>query len=220
MKNFYLFIFSFAISFCSCSQKSNHSNTNNKAAKNEIRAGGRCEDCSAIYDCPVAFGQLNETDTLPDFNEPGPKIKISGTIYHADGKTPAPDIVLYIYHTDQQGLYTKKKSADGRHGYIKGWVKTNEDGFYTFYTLVPASYPNSNNPRHIHPIIKEKGISEYWIDEFVFDNDPLLGDKERMSSNKVGGSGLLNPELKDGILQATRNIILGMNVIDYPKQSK
>lgn len=109
MKIFYILLLSFTISLCSCSQKSNNSNTSNKPANNEIQAGGRCEDCSAIYDCPVAFGHLNEIDTLPDFNDPGPKIKISGTIYRLDGKTPAPDIVLYIYHTDQQGLYTKKK---------------------------------------------------------------------------------------------------------------
>ena len=199
---------------------------NNKPAPNEIKVGGRCEGCEAIYESPVAFNQLKEVDTLPDFTEQGSKIEISGTIYLRDGKIPAKDIILYIYHTDQKGLYSKKENdpsyrQDGwgkRHGYIRGWVKTDTNGFYKFYTLVPASYPNSNNPKHIHPTIKEPGKSEYWIDEFVFDDDPLLPEAERTRTNPVGGGGVLKTAMKDGMLRATRNIILGLNVKDYPTQ--
>ncbi len=191
---------------------------NNKPAPNEIKVGGGCE---AIYESPVAFEQLNEVDTLPDFNEAGPTIEISGVIYHRDGKTPAKDVVLYVYHTDQKGNYSTKGKETGwgkRHGYIRGWVKTDANGFYQFYTLVPASYPNSNNPKHIHPTIKEPGKSEYWIDEFVFDDDPLLPEEERKRTHPVGGGGVLKTEMKDGMLRATRNIILGLNVRDYPTQ--
>ena len=47
-----------------------------------------------------------------------------------------------------------------RHGYIRGWMKTNEKGQYRFYTLKPASYPNSTAVKHIHPTIKEPGKNE------------------------------------------------------------
>ena len=80
----------------------------------------------------------------------------------------------------------------------------------------PASYPNSTNPKHIHPTIKEPGFSEYWIDEFLFDDDPLLPDSERNRAQPVGGNGVLKTIMKDGMLRATRNIILGLNVRDYP----
>jgi protocatechuate 3,4-dioxygenase beta subunit len=63
-------------------------------------------------------------------------------------------------------------------------------GEYKIYTLVPASYPNSSNPKHIHPTIKEPGFSEYWIDEFVFDDDPLLPASERNRTQPVGGNGV------------------------------
>ncbi|MBC7873597.1 MAG: intradiol ring-cleavage dioxygenase [Ferruginibacter sp.] len=231
MKSLHFLFLSFAISLYSCSQnspqpKSGSQGAINRPVSGEIKAGGSCEGCEAVYESPVLFEQLNETDTLPDFNEPGPKIEISGTIYKPDGKTPASDVIMYIYHTDQEGIYPKKGNdpsmrQDGwgmRHGYIRGWVKTNSNGFYKFYTLVPASYPNSSNPKHIHPTIKEPGISEYWIDEFVFDDDPLLPAKERTSTHPVDGSGVLKTEMKDGMLRATRNIILGLNVRDYPKQ--
>ena len=207
-------------SFTACSQ--NTSTKQDKPGNITQRVGGRCEDCEAIYECPVPFEQLNETDTLPDFNDPGPKIVISGIIYQADGKTPAADVALYVYHTDQKGIYPTKGNKTGwakRHGYIRGWIKTNAQGEYKFYTLVPASYPNSANPKHIHPIIKEPGKNEYWIDEFVFDDDPLLPEKERARAKPVGGRGVLKPSMKDGMLIVTRNIILGLNVAGYPTAS-
>jgi len=222
MRQVFLLLFLVLVVLQSCGQN----NTNSKSSKpakeaKEVRVGGGCEGCEAIYESPVAFEQLNEIDTLPDFNEPGPKIEIKGIIYKPDGKTPAPGIVLYVYHTDQKGLYSLKGNEKGwakRHGYIRGWIKTNEKGEYRFYTLVPASYPNTTNPKHIHPVIKEPGFSEYWIDEFLFADDPLLPDKEKNKAEPVGGNGVLKTEMKDGMLRATRNITLGLNVRDYPKQ--
>ena len=46
-------------------------------------------------------------------------------------------------------------------------------GFYKFYTLIPASYPNTTIVKHIHPTIKEPGKTAYWIDDFVFADDPF-----------------------------------------------
>lgn len=200
-----------------CSQPG--SQKQNKPATSQ-HVGGRCEGCEAVHESPIPFDQLTEVDTLPDFNEPGPKIEISGVIYQPDGKTPAAGVVLYVYHTDQKGVYAKKGNETGwakRHGYIRGWIKTNALGQYRFYTLVPASYPNSTNPKHIHPTIKEADKNEYWIDEFVFDDDPLLPEKERNKKNPVGGSGVLTTTMKDGILRAERNIVLGLNVASYPE---
>ncbi|MFI5128731.1 MAG: hypothetical protein ACHQFX_02020 [Chitinophagales bacterium] len=209
------------VSLAGCAQNSAKQKTSPQKDQKEIKVGGRCEGCEAIFESFVSFDKLNSVDTLPDFNETGPRIEISGTIYQPDGKTPAPGIILYVYHTDQKGLYSTKGNETGwgkRHGYIRGWMKTNERGEYKFYTLVPASYPNSTNPKHIHPTIKEPGKSEYWIDEFVFDDDPLLPEKERNRTKPVGGGGVLKTYTKDGMLRATRNIILGMNVADYPTQ--
>ena len=223
MKTFSVLIL-LIISLQACTQ--NGTTVKNQPVASDKKVGGNCEGCEAIYESPIPFSQLNEVDTLPDFNDAGPKIQISGIIYKSDGKTPAPGVVLYVYHTDQKGIYATKgneKGWDRRHGYIRGWIKTNEKGEYKIYTLVPASYPNTSNPKHIHPTIKEPGFSEYWIDEFVFDDDPLLPASERNRTNPVGGNGVLKTVpitigMKDGMLQSVRNITLGLNVKDYPKQ--
>lgn len=184
------------------------------------RVGGGCEGCEAIYESPIALNKLSWIDTLPDFNEPGPKMVISGIVYKPDGKTPAKDVVLYVYHTDQKGIYPTKGNEKGwgkRHGYIRGWVKTNEKGEYKFYTLRPASYPDRQAPQHIHPTIKEPGINEYWIDEYLFDDDPLLTANERSHQQQRGGGGIIKLQQKNGMLVGERNIVLGKNVPDYPR---
>jgi len=214
MKPLLLLLLFFSISLMGCSQV----NTKD-SQKNQVHVGGGCEGCEAIYESPVPLDQLNNIDTLPDFNDPGPKIEISGIIYERDGKTPAKDVVLYVYHTDQTGVYPTRGNEKGwgkRHGYIRGWIKTDKNGTYKFYTLVPASYPNSKNPKHIHPTIKEKDKNEYWIDEYLFDGDPYL-QYEKTERPPKGGNGIIKPVMKDGMLRATRNIILGLNVEDYPK---
>jgi protocatechuate 3,4-dioxygenase beta subunit len=182
------------------------------------RVGDGCEGCEVIFKSPVPFDRLNWIDTLPDFNEKGPRIVISGIVYKADGITPAPGVILYVYHTDQSGKYTNKYNEEGHaghNGYIKGWVKTNERGEYKFYTLKPAPYPGSRIPAHIHPVIKEPGKNEYWIDEYTFDDDPLLTEEERNKQHGRGGKGIIRLRQKNGILYGERNIILGKGIPNY-----
>ena len=184
------------------------------------KIGGGCEGCEVILTSPVPFDKLNWIDTLPDFNETGPKMILSGIIFKADGKTPAKDVVLYIYHTDQTGHYTNKyneKGMAGRQGYIKGWIKTNDKGEYKFYTLNPAPYPATNIPAHVHPTIKEPGKNEYYIDEYRFEDDPFLTESERKKQELRGGSGIIVLEKKGNILYGKRNIVLGLNIPGYPQ---
>ncbi len=205
-----ILIFLFSLTACSQDKKDN---------KLQKHIGGPCEGCEAVFESPVPLNKLTWIDTLPDFNEPGPKMMISGTIYKADGKTPAPGVVLFIYHTDQEGNYTNKFNEKGwavRQGYIRGWMKTNEKGQYRFYTLKPASYANSTTIQHIHPTIKEPGNNEYWIDEFIFDDDPFLTPGIRKGHQQRGGDGIIKLKNVNGILVGERNIYLGKNIPGYP----
>ncbi len=205
--------------FNSCGQSNPQQNL---PSENDIKVGGSCEGCEAIYESPIPFKDLKSVVTLPDYGEPGPKMEISGTIYKADGKTPAPGVVLYIYHTDQTGHYSPKGNSTGwgkRHGYIRGWVKTNAKGEYKFYTLRPAPYPGGKAVGHIHPVIKEPGKSDYWIDEFVFDDDPLVNAEYKNKMAKHGGNGVVQLHNENGILTGHRDIILGLNIPGYPKEN-
>lgn len=212
-----LMVFAIALMLTGCSQTNAKKPGNNDEKRAE--AGGGCEGCEAIYESTVPFEKLNAVDTLPDFYESGPKIGISGIVYQADGRTPAKDVVMYVYHTDQHGKYSTKGGETGwgkRNGYIRGWLKTDQNGFYKIYTLVPASYPDSRNPKHIHAVVKEADKTEYYIDEFLFNDDPYLTPEARNKPHPRGGDGIMKTSLKDGMLWATRDIFLGLNIPAYP----
>jgi protocatechuate 3,4-dioxygenase beta subunit len=193
--------------------------SSNQQSNRQEKVGGGCEGCEAIYESPVSFKQLPSVDTLPDFNDPGPRIMISGIVYQRDGKTPAKNVVVYVYHTDQTGHYTPEPNAQGwgkRHGRIRGWMRTDGNGFYKFYTLRPAHYPDGNAMAHIHVTIKEPDKNEYWISEYLFDDDPLLTAEKRKMEEARGGSGIIKLiPAANGTAQGTRNIILGLNVPNY-----
>jgi len=199
-----------ALTVASCQQ----SKTKDPSDK---RIGGGCEGCEAAHE--YGSTRLTSTDTLPDFFKEGKKLHITGTIFHKDGKSPAQNVILYIYHTDQTGQYPTKGDETGwdkRHGYIRGWIKTNANGKYDFYTLIPGAYPGGDNPAHIHAIIKEPGYEAYWIDEYLFDDDPILTEREKSRQPKRGGSGILKTtRTANDMMTATRNIILGFNVPGY-----
>jgi protocatechuate 3,4-dioxygenase, beta subunit len=161
----------------------------------------------------LEFGSktLNGIDTLSDFNEDGPRMVVKGTLYKKDGK-PASGIIVYIYHTDQTGVYPKRGEETGwgkRHGYLRGWVKTGNDGKYEFYTLKPAAYPGGGTPAHIHMLVKEPSRNEYPVDAILFEGDPFLKESESNRPNPRGGSGLVKlQQSTDGLLLAKRDIFL------------
>lgn len=212
---FFLSVTLILFSLAACSQENEDFEVKTKSV------GGPCEGCEAIFESEVSFDQLTSTVSLPDFNEAGPGISISGTVYKADGITPAPGVVIYVYHTNRQGIYPRRGNEKGwakRHGYIRGWIKTNEHGFYQFNTLRPARYPNRNDAEHIHITIKEPGVNEYWLSEYLFDDDPLLTEAQRKTYEYRGGNGIIKLSAPvNGIAAATRNITLGLNIPGYPK---
>ncbi|QED38085.1 intradiol ring-cleavage dioxygenase [Antarcticibacterium arcticum] len=178
--------------------------------------GGGCEGCEAIFE--YGDKKLTPTDTLPEFENNEPKLEITGTVLKKDGKTPAENVILYIYHTNRQGIYETKGKETGwakRHGFIRGWIKTGKDGKYAFYTFRPAAYPNGSEPEHIHITVKEPDKNEYYLDDYLFDDDPQLTKETRKERKNRGGSGIIKPKEKNGIVLIERNIILGKNIPNY-----
>lgn len=164
---------------------------------------------------------LSSTDTSPAFHEKGQKILLTGTVYEMDTKTPASNVILYYYQTNTNGVYATKENEERNmpknklgqtHGYIRGWLKTDAEGKYSIYTIKPGSYPSRDEPAHVHVTIKEKKKEPYYIDDFVFDNDPLLTTERRRNLGNRGGSGVIRFVQKDDIWVGERNIILGLNI--------
>jgi len=179
--------------------------------------GGGCDGCEAIFEgMPKS---LSWETTIHDAKEPGEPLEISGTIYQSDGKTPGADVILYVYHTDAKGHYSPAPGATGfarRNGHLRGWMKTDGRGQYKFHSIKPAPYPGRTDPAHIHPIVKETDKNEYYMDEYVFDDDPLVTKEYRAKQEKRGGSGIIKlAKNQNGIWIGRRDIVLGQNIPNY-----
>lgn len=178
--------------------------------------GGGCEGCEGMYE--EMPQQLGWQTSIAPASEPGERLEINGVVYRADGRTPAPGIILYLYHTDANGYYSPAPNATNlarRHGRLRGWLKTNARGEYRFRTVKPAPYPSGGIPAHIHPTVKEPDKNEYYIDDYEFDDDPLLTPRERARRGRRGGSGIISLRRDGGTWSGERNITLGLNIPDY-----
>ena len=184
----------------------------------ERNVGGPCQDCEALLDYALLGITPQSTDTLPGFHTNEPQIKLTGTVFQQDGKTPAENVLLYVYHVDRNGLYQPSEEPigwEGRHGQYRGWLKTGKDGKFSFYTFRPVPYPEVQEPEHIRIYVKEPNTIPYYIDNYVFESDPMLTEEKKQSEKKRGGSGIVKLEMKDGIWTANRDLILGLNIPDY-----
>jgi len=161
---------------------------------------------SPIYDYDVET--LSNLDTIPGFESQDNKLKISGTIFQSDGVTPAKDVILFIWQQDQDGHFDMKTKDDKRYVYNRGWIKTDADGKYTFYTFVPGSYPHSREKRIIHAEVKEAGIPEYALNALLFNDDPFLTKACRKKLEKKGINNILTTLKKDDIYVASYDIVL------------
>ena len=156
--------------------------------------------------------QLTNIGTVPDFQSKPTKLKISGTIFEADGKTPAKDVVLFIYQPDEDGNYEIKK-IDNKNRYVhhRAWIKTDADGRYTFYTFMPGKYLRNKELKQIHRIIKAPGQPEFDMASFFFNDDPLLPELT-LACRAQAVQSMLRLEKEGDMLVAYKDIKLNNEI--------
>ena len=171
----------------------------------------QCEGCDGAFERPSS--NMDWHTEMAEAAEPGQEFVFEGVVYQVDGKSPAPGIVLYAYHTNAEGLYangTKETEWSRRHGRLRGWVKTDANGRYRFKSIKPAPYPNDILPAHVHITVLEPTKRPYWIDDIVFNGEFGVTEKYRTSMIDKGGNGITQLERSpSGTWLAHRDIVLG-----------
>lgn len=153
------------------------------------------------------------TQIAPE-NESGERLVVTGYVFMADGKTPAPDVLIYAYHTNAEGVYPKRGDETGngrRHGYLRGWMKTDSTGHYRFETIRPAPYQShGGEPAHIHYTVQAPGQAECWLDGAWFSDDPRVTDEVIAELTRPGGFGNVMSVSRDslGVWHGRRDIRL------------
>ena len=104
----------------------------------------------------------------------GEELTVTGKILQSDCVTPLANITLDIWQANESGNYED--------GWYRGQVSTNDEGVYSFTTVVPKGYGEGTGyrPPHIHfkvwqgdqllitsqmflPISREQGIEDAYI---------------------------------------------------------
>jgi len=159
------------------------------------------------------------TDTLqppskiivPDDEEPGERMIISGKIYLPDGKTPAKGAILSVRQTDAQGYYIEGGGGAGElHPRLHGRMQTGSDGNYEFRSIKPGQYPSHATPAHVHAHVSASDFPEYAI-IYYFEGDDLITNENRVKLNSNHGgtpSIIALTKNEKGILVGHRDIIL------------
>lgn len=174
-----------------------------------------CDDNEKVRCCFVGMpDKLSSDMKIAGKDEPGERLFIRGRVFKADGKTPYPNVIIYAYHTDAKGIYSKKGDETGIrrwHGRLHGWCRSDSEGWFSIHTIRPASYPNSRNAAHIHHVVQEPDGSEpYYINDTVFDDDPFVDEGYRAGEKRNGGSsGILKlGKNAEGVWEGKRFIVL------------
>ena len=182
-----------------------------------------CDCCVFKEKSPVSW----QTRVAPDTAK-GQPLQISGIVYESDGKTPAPNVLMYFYQTNARGYYAKhgtepRSSHAWWHGYSRGWLRTDFTGRYQINTVRPGPYPGETIPAHIHFYVKAPSqCTCYYLSDFVFQDDPLLTEsywyKVEQSEGflRYGGVALTK---QNGALIGRRDLVLLPQFDRLPNQS-
>lgn len=122
--------------------------------------------------------------------EPGPRIRVEGTL--RDGKgSPLAGVEVYAYQTDARGWYAAEAphfsghGGDEAHARLFAYLRTDAAGSYTLRSIRPSGYPRSDLPAHIH-IEVFLGDRAVLVSEVLFADDPRLTPAARARGAQSG----------------------------------
>jgi protocatechuate 3,4-dioxygenase beta subunit len=144
--------------------------------------------------------------TIASADEPGERLVVSGRVFAPDGEAPVAGIMVYAYHTDAEGHYTRNGTM--RPPRLQGWAKTDAQGRFEFCTIRPAAYPNRSIPAHVHFILWGAGYPRQWTEELRFHGDPFVTADMAAASDGAGKFATVRPleHGQDGAVHCSFNL--------------
>jgi catechol 1,2-dioxygenase len=135
------------------------------------------------------FGAPFQT-RLAGSEEPGERLRVTGTVFSADCSTPLPGALIEVWQANSQGLYDTGKPGNFTEltkFHLRGMMYTNEKGQYAIETIMPGRYPVPPNlpglekyggltrPAHIHFRVMES-LHVPLTTQLYFKGDPFLAN--------------------------------------------
>lgn len=123
---------------------------------------------------PAAIGTIG---TIAPPSEPGTPLTIRGRVLSQGGEV-VKNAIVFAWQTDASGAYDRRGTP--AHSWrLRGWVRTDAKGAFTFHTIRPAAYPNHREPAHVHFTVETVQGARYFANDLMFADDPLLQDSAK-----------------------------------------
>ena len=143
---------------------------------NASKSGRDCETTQEDMLGPYWSQDHPERSLLASLDEPGTRIQITGLVTANDCSTPIPNASVDVWHANDQGCYTifqncTTGNTNNDNHNLRGIMFTNENGMYSFESILPGYYPG--RPRHFHyKITTPSGVE--LVTQCYFENDSLI----------------------------------------------
>ncbi len=147
---------------------------------------------------------------LANQSEPGTRLIISGIVQTLDCTKVIKNTVLDVWHANNDGNY------DNSGFNLRGKIKSNEQGFYSFETILPGKYLNGSayRPRHIHFKITPPGFPTIITQLYFAGDTDIPGDAAAsIKSGTFNATNRIIPISKnaEGIYEGTWDIAIDGN---------
>ena len=123
---------------------------------------------------------------LANSDEPGTRIFISGKVKENDCETPISNVLVDVWHANDQGCYTVFQDCESGNSNedsynLRGLMTTDENGNYSFESVWPGYY--AGRPRHFHyKVTTPSGLE--LVTQCYFEIDPYID--EQWEENHLG----------------------------------
>lgn len=143
------------------------------------------EDCAATasnIEGPFYLEDAPERDDLDLWDDEGTALEVSGTVFESGCSAGVAGALVEIWHADPDGGYDNT-SSDMRYRAV---LVSDDEGRYSFRTLVPGAYLNGSSyrPRHIHVKVWIDGV-ERLTTQLYFEDDEYLDCDEFANTSLV-----------------------------------
>lgn len=100
---FGLFVLMFSSLTAGNGHKTSTATSQQNTGTNKILGGG-CEGCELMYiETPDTISAVH---TGIGWKQGNQELILTGKVFQLDGKTAAPNVIIYYWHTDDNGLYS------------------------------------------------------------------------------------------------------------------
>jgi protocatechuate 3,4-dioxygenase beta subunit len=136
----------------------------------KIPAGCRLTPAAGRQGYRSGAPSTNKMSAPPSFQHLEKRLLISGQLLASDCRTPLPDTLVEIWHTDPEGRYDQSDNF-----YLRGQFRTDAKGRFKFATIPPGHYRQGSkwHPVHINFRINHPAIPPLFT-RLYFSDDPYL----------------------------------------------